>query len=126
MSKVHRAPGVVLPQPGGQRVLKNHPNMSVMKCVEAVKTGGETREEGRSTQREGPREAPRSGRAGAVPGTSKGLSGWSLVSRGEGAVGNWGCGQSRLVEGHGARVGGAEFVPGAIESSGRVVRGGDT
>lgn len=42
----------------------------------------------------------------AVRGTRKGLSGWSLVSRGEAAVGSWRCGQRRLVEGHGAGVGG--------------------
>lgn len=32
----------------------------------------------------------------AVRGTRKGLSGWSLVSKGAGAVGSWGCGQRRL------------------------------
>lgn len=51
VSKVHTAPGVVLPQRGGQRVLKNQPNMSVMKCVETVKMGGETR--GRAFHTEG-------------------------------------------------------------------------
>lgn len=61
VSKVRTAPGMVLPQPGGQRVLKNHTNMSVMKCVEAVKTGGKHARKGFPHVGKGPRAALRSG-----------------------------------------------------------------
>lgn len=61
VSKVRPAPGVVLPQPGGQRVLKNHTNMSVMKCIAAVKTGREHVRKDIPHVRKGLREALRSG-----------------------------------------------------------------
>lgn len=55
VSKVRTAPDVVLPQPGGQRVLKNHTNM------DAVKTGGKHARKGIAHVGKGLREALRLG-----------------------------------------------------------------